>query len=601
MSSNTPNLDLLKKDPVVEGEDTFNIKTMMNDNWDKLDEAVGKIRDDIQNIDVDIPDATLTHKGIAMLSNATNGTRENVAATEKAVGLAFQAGNERKAEVVAVLVSKGITATTAESWATLIPKITAIVTATGTAVLADVLVGKTFSTAAGNTMVGTAMPRVPNLIKNGSFENGLASWILQGMTGQIYSDNAKFGTKRLAVNAPASVTEGFLQQSLRYVNNHRYYACGHILSAAAVSMDMYFPLIAPYSSITGMSVGGGNVWKFFSGIIPAITTVTSQKAHLRIDINNGNVNIDAWLDGLMLIDLTESFGVGKEPDKATMDAIVQGAGGWWDSVIPTITNDYSVYPTDASGYAPVKSVKSDGGGNLVFEPETGFYESGLNIGGYGAILANDPDFIASNFRADKNVFGLQGSIPVLKPSVSNGIYNTPSLIYGDAIGDGTSLYFSVPNGHVLDGVIWVRSKEPNLIPGNVRKGVSLFNGNLVGTLNPGYSPGATVIYVSPAGRESGYDYMVKGLNIAVSRGGTYRMFFSATSTTGYLGYCQIYINDQPRGILREVLGFQQFTEDITINDGDVVQIYQRQATSGKGIKVNVLQLGISDTFTWSNP
>ncbi|MGN7168971.1 hypothetical protein ACTHSJ_24155 [Paenibacillus cellulositrophicus] len=43
MSSNTPKLGLLKKDPLTDGNDTFNIKTMLNDNWDKIDEAVSAI------------------------------------------------------------------------------------------------------------------------------------------------------------------------------------------------------------------------------------------------------------------------------------------------------------------------------------------------------------------------------------------------------------------------------------------------------------------------------------------------------------------------------------------------------------------------------
>lgn len=42
MSSNTPNLGLLKKDPMVDGNETFNIETMLNENWDKIDEAVGR-------------------------------------------------------------------------------------------------------------------------------------------------------------------------------------------------------------------------------------------------------------------------------------------------------------------------------------------------------------------------------------------------------------------------------------------------------------------------------------------------------------------------------------------------------------------------------
>ncbi|MNW48907.1 hypothetical protein D3C74_262980 [compost metagenome] len=52
MALNTLNLDLLKKDPVTDGNDTFNIQTMLNDNWDKIGEAVGQLQDDIQNIDI---------------------------------------------------------------------------------------------------------------------------------------------------------------------------------------------------------------------------------------------------------------------------------------------------------------------------------------------------------------------------------------------------------------------------------------------------------------------------------------------------------------------------------------------------------------------
>lgn len=37
MSTYTPNLNLLEKNPQTEGSDVFNIQTMLNDNWDKLD------------------------------------------------------------------------------------------------------------------------------------------------------------------------------------------------------------------------------------------------------------------------------------------------------------------------------------------------------------------------------------------------------------------------------------------------------------------------------------------------------------------------------------------------------------------------------------
>ena len=45
MASYTEHLELLKKDPVADGADTFNIQTMLNNNWDKIDAAVAKKAD----------------------------------------------------------------------------------------------------------------------------------------------------------------------------------------------------------------------------------------------------------------------------------------------------------------------------------------------------------------------------------------------------------------------------------------------------------------------------------------------------------------------------------------------------------------------------
>ncbi|MEK4116571.1 hypothetical protein NST44_10385 [Paenibacillus sp. FSL W8-0919] len=50
MASNTPNLGLLKKDPMTDGNETFNIETMLNENWDKIDEAVGSCEAEITNL-----------------------------------------------------------------------------------------------------------------------------------------------------------------------------------------------------------------------------------------------------------------------------------------------------------------------------------------------------------------------------------------------------------------------------------------------------------------------------------------------------------------------------------------------------------------------
>lgn len=117
------------------------------DDMNGIGQEINQIRTDLDNID--IPPASLTEAGIVQLSSSTNGTRENVAATEKAVGLAFQSGNERKAELVAALVAKGISATTNETWVQLIAKVTALIKATGNATAADLLSGKAASNVNG--------------------------------------------------------------------------------------------------------------------------------------------------------------------------------------------------------------------------------------------------------------------------------------------------------------------------------------------------------------------------------------------------------------------------------------------------------------------
>ena len=47
MAEYTPNLNLFKKDPVADKDTTFNIQTMLNDNWDKIDSSVKAALDDI--------------------------------------------------------------------------------------------------------------------------------------------------------------------------------------------------------------------------------------------------------------------------------------------------------------------------------------------------------------------------------------------------------------------------------------------------------------------------------------------------------------------------------------------------------------------------
>lgn len=93
MASNTDYLKLLKKDPVIDGNETFNIQSMLNDNWDKIDGAVGALKEEVAHLDPEIPDATTTNKGVVQLSNATDSSSEQLAATSKAIKSVMDAVN----------------------------------------------------------------------------------------------------------------------------------------------------------------------------------------------------------------------------------------------------------------------------------------------------------------------------------------------------------------------------------------------------------------------------------------------------------------------------------------------------------------------------
>lgn len=69
MATNTTNLGLYKADPSTDGNNNFNIKTMMNDNWDKID-ADSKSKNDYISSLAGVGRTTETVKGNADALNA---------------------------------------------------------------------------------------------------------------------------------------------------------------------------------------------------------------------------------------------------------------------------------------------------------------------------------------------------------------------------------------------------------------------------------------------------------------------------------------------------------------------------------------------------
>lgn len=197
----TTNLGL----PLI-GDNTSNdVKRDLNALAEAIDAAVGNIS---------IPDASLTEKGKVQLSNETNGTREDVAPTEKALGLVMkeaqagkQAGIDRKAEVVAALNSIGVSASTSETWVQLIPKIAAVIRATGNATAEDLLAGKTASNVSGP--ITGSIPNNSRAVLGQGYKNGVSAkgdgggnLVVEPSTGYYESGKNAAGFGSILVNDP---------------------------------------------------------------------------------------------------------------------------------------------------------------------------------------------------------------------------------------------------------------------------------------------------------------------------------------------------------------------------------------------------------------
>jgi hypothetical protein len=100
MGSNTSRLGLYKVNTATDGSDTFNIDTMLNNNWDKIDENVATLDPTTKKIPTtQLADGTTSAKGIVQLNSATNSTSTTQAATPSAVKMAYDKANTAQTDI----------------------------------------------------------------------------------------------------------------------------------------------------------------------------------------------------------------------------------------------------------------------------------------------------------------------------------------------------------------------------------------------------------------------------------------------------------------------------------------------------------------------
>lgn len=197
------------------------------------------------------------------------------------------------------------------------------------------------SIAAGASVIkklphGGSFITITNSLTNPSFEN-TSFW--QTSSQINYStDYALDGTRSMRVNF--STGTGILSNNMTLPLNHVYYAFSNwkvincpraclSCSIRRVSGNYLYATLEP-------TITGASDWTRYSKVFTH-TTSADIKIEMGAWTADGLTVVDAYLDGMSIIDLTAAFGAGNEPTKA-----------WCDANIPFFTGSYDIMITPST-------------------------------------------------------------------------------------------------------------------------------------------------------------------------------------------------------------------------------------------------------------
>ncbi|GGA31641.1 polysaccharide deacetylase family protein [Psychrobacillus lasiicapitis] len=168
-----------------------------------------------------------------------------------------------------------------------------------------------------------------NIVTNGSFESGKTGWTSMGPGGVSSTESgvALVGTSSLKiVNTSGSRRE---QQKVTVILGHKYYAKASAYVTSFTSGAIYFRVRNSITNNLSFNNTLLNKWQTLSTIVNADTEV--------IDLEVGSANSSTYtahFDGIIMINLTETFGAGNEPLVEEMDKLMSYfEGGWFDGAV----------------------------------------------------------------------------------------------------------------------------------------------------------------------------------------------------------------------------------------------------------------------------
>lgn len=175
---------------------------------------------------------------------------------------------------------------------------------------------------------------VKNLVTNGDFSNGTTGWTEHGVTSTISSG---------VLNATLTASGGLVHQQLAdVIAQDKIYIAGELAMVAVDSANTFvrFRLSIGniYANILSPTIGqlSGNAITRFSAIDTA--SVSGQLFGVLYGAGNHAIGDTMKMSKMTVINLTKTFGAGKEPTLAEMDRLMaRFPNSWFDGVKPIQT------------------------------------------------------------------------------------------------------------------------------------------------------------------------------------------------------------------------------------------------------------------------
>lgn len=180
-----------------------------------------------------------------------------------------------------------------------------------------------------------------NLAIDGSFEDALNNWNCW-LAEPTDASQAKDGSHSLKLGGDALASS---KSAIQLIAGHKYYGREYIKTAGELTAaDCRFDLCGAVNGVEKAFVFGWNRgnypdWTIISGVITVDGTYT-EGFGLRTFTVGGSCN--AWVDSIVIIDLTAACGAGNEPSKE-----------WCDVNIPYFSGSYAV---DISVISPIQAL-----------------------------------------------------------------------------------------------------------------------------------------------------------------------------------------------------------------------------------------------------